>query len=222
MQASPRALWAMPLLQCAWLAFFLADAVWHLWYNWWLLAPCFVTGTDSCRRGTAAPCVCWLRLHACPLMSTAFNDCIQRRGVQASWAVRCTSTPSPSSAETSRRSTGAVRSGRCWAVGGEMDAWAYAWRASFPTLRRLSLPQARTSLVLQGVFTGGGELGRQPGHCGSGHRWHAHTGLPVPSQRAARRGLSVLGQLMNECWPSLDILLSTEIELVQGDEARGA
>ncbi|KAL4429218.1 hypothetical protein ABPG77_010197 [Micractinium sp. CCAP 211/92] len=43
-QASRRALWAMPLLQVGWLAFFLADAVAHFWYNWWLLLPCFATG----------------------------------------------------------------------------------------------------------------------------------------------------------------------------------
>lgn len=44
LQASRRALWAMPLLQVGWLAFFLADAALHFWYNWWLLLPCFATG----------------------------------------------------------------------------------------------------------------------------------------------------------------------------------
>ncbi|PSC75581.1 battenin [Micractinium conductrix] len=43
-QASRRALWLMPLAQCVWLAFFIANAVRKFWYNWGLLAPCFVTG----------------------------------------------------------------------------------------------------------------------------------------------------------------------------------
>jgi hypothetical protein len=44
MQASQRVLWAMPLMQCGFLAFFMADAVHHFWYNSWLLVPCFFTG----------------------------------------------------------------------------------------------------------------------------------------------------------------------------------
>jgi hypothetical protein len=47
-QASQRVLWAMPLAQCGFLAFFMADAVHHFWYNGWLLAPCFVTGALGC------------------------------------------------------------------------------------------------------------------------------------------------------------------------------
>lgn len=34
----------MPGLQVGLLVFFLAVAILHFWYNWWLLAPCFVTG----------------------------------------------------------------------------------------------------------------------------------------------------------------------------------
>lgn len=53
LQAGRRALWAMPLLQVGWLAFFLADAVIHFWYNWWLLLPCFLTGElGPCVDGT--------------------------------------------------------------------------------------------------------------------------------------------------------------------------
>lgn len=39
-----KALWAMPTAQAAFLIFFLADALWHFWYNWTLLLPCFMTG----------------------------------------------------------------------------------------------------------------------------------------------------------------------------------
>ena len=38
-------LWVMPGLQLGLLMFFLAVAVLHFWYNWWLLVPCFITGT---------------------------------------------------------------------------------------------------------------------------------------------------------------------------------
>lgn len=41
---SQNALWVMPTAQAAFLMFFLADAVWHFWYNWTLLLPCFMTG----------------------------------------------------------------------------------------------------------------------------------------------------------------------------------
>ncbi|EIE19722.1 hypothetical protein COCSUDRAFT_54594 [Coccomyxa subellipsoidea C-169] len=34
----------MPALQMGLLFFFVAVAILHFWYNWWLLAPCFVTG----------------------------------------------------------------------------------------------------------------------------------------------------------------------------------
>ena len=44
LQASLHMLWAMPLMQVGWLAFFLADAVVHFWYDYLLLLPCFVTG----------------------------------------------------------------------------------------------------------------------------------------------------------------------------------
>ena len=37
-------LWAMPLQQLGWLAFFILDALYRLWYNWGLLVPCFITG----------------------------------------------------------------------------------------------------------------------------------------------------------------------------------
>lgn len=43
-QAGYVALWVMPVVQCCMLAFFLADAVLHFWYNWSLMAPCFMTG----------------------------------------------------------------------------------------------------------------------------------------------------------------------------------
>lgn len=43
-QAGFAALWAMPIMQCGMLAFFLVNAVVKFWYNWSLLVPCFVTG----------------------------------------------------------------------------------------------------------------------------------------------------------------------------------
>ncbi|CAL8471388.1 g10930 [Coccomyxa elongata] len=43
-QADRTILWIMPGLQLGLLFFFLAVAVLHFWYNWWLLVPCFITG----------------------------------------------------------------------------------------------------------------------------------------------------------------------------------
>ena len=43
-QAGRRVLWLMPVAQVGWLAFFLADSVYHFWYDWGLLGPCFITG----------------------------------------------------------------------------------------------------------------------------------------------------------------------------------
>lgn len=43
-QAGRRMLWAMPLMQCALLLFFVADAATHFWYNNGLLVVCFGTG----------------------------------------------------------------------------------------------------------------------------------------------------------------------------------
>lgn len=43
-QANRVVLWIMPLLQCLLLVFFSADAVLHVWWNWWLLTLCFVAG----------------------------------------------------------------------------------------------------------------------------------------------------------------------------------
>lgn len=50
LQASRRALWAMPVAQVGFLAFFLLDAIHHWWYDAWLLVPCFVTGALHRRR----------------------------------------------------------------------------------------------------------------------------------------------------------------------------
>lgn len=103
-QASRRALWAMPLAQCGWLAFFLADALHHFWYNYWLLVPCFITGAQG-RRGRA-----WggrggwhvaARQSAAPPIHT--HPPIL---VQGCWAGRYTSTPSRSSQQRFRHSTG--------------------------------------------------------------------------------------------------------------------
>ncbi|CAG9465622.1 unnamed protein product [Pedinophyceae sp. YPF-701] len=43
-QASRPVLWAMPVLQACFLAFFTWVAVDHVLYSWWLLAPCFCVG----------------------------------------------------------------------------------------------------------------------------------------------------------------------------------
>jgi len=43
-QSNRKVLWAMPLLQCALLAFFWLDAVQHFWYDESLLVMCFITG----------------------------------------------------------------------------------------------------------------------------------------------------------------------------------
>ncbi|KAK9918138.1 hypothetical protein WJX75_001533 [Coccomyxa subellipsoidea] len=43
-QADRAVLWVMPALQMGLLFFFVAVAILHFWYNWWLLVPCFVTG----------------------------------------------------------------------------------------------------------------------------------------------------------------------------------
>ncbi len=39
-----RGLWLMPALQCLLLAFFVADAAVHWWYDWGLLGLCFLAG----------------------------------------------------------------------------------------------------------------------------------------------------------------------------------
>lgn len=44
MQADRAVLWVMPALQMGLLFFFVAVAILHFWYNWWLLVPCFITG----------------------------------------------------------------------------------------------------------------------------------------------------------------------------------
>lgn len=43
-KAGMTALWVMPLLQCALLAFFIIDAYFKLWYDWSILTLCFVVG----------------------------------------------------------------------------------------------------------------------------------------------------------------------------------
>ena len=43
-KARRRALWVMPVLQIGLLGMFLAVAVTHFWYNYWLLVPCFAAG----------------------------------------------------------------------------------------------------------------------------------------------------------------------------------
>lgn len=43
-QASHRVLFLMPVLQVAFLLFFTLVSVYHFWYNWWLLIPCFLAG----------------------------------------------------------------------------------------------------------------------------------------------------------------------------------
>jgi hypothetical protein len=44
LQADRVALWVMPAMQLALLAFFTAVALWHVFYGWILLLPAFVTG----------------------------------------------------------------------------------------------------------------------------------------------------------------------------------
>lgn len=44
LQANHAMLWAMPVVQTLFLLFFAAMAVYHTWYNYGLLGPCFVTG----------------------------------------------------------------------------------------------------------------------------------------------------------------------------------
>lgn len=43
-QARDSVLWVMPVLQLAFLLFFVTDAVWLYWWDWYLLGPCFCTG----------------------------------------------------------------------------------------------------------------------------------------------------------------------------------
>ena len=43
-QARRSALWAMPIVQVGLLGMFLAVAVYHFWYDWSLLVPCFIAG----------------------------------------------------------------------------------------------------------------------------------------------------------------------------------
>lgn len=61
-------LWIMPGLQTALLAFFLHDAVWHWWYSWTLLFPCFATGAGlQCLRGEGGGAAVAVRpLGLCP------------------------------------------------------------------------------------------------------------------------------------------------------------
>ena len=44
LSASVEVLWVSASLQVVILVFFVYDAVWHVWYDWGLLVPCFVVG----------------------------------------------------------------------------------------------------------------------------------------------------------------------------------
>lgn len=48
----------MHVRQVGALLFFLGDAVWHWWYNWGLLLPCFGTGALPTFAAPHLPCPC--------------------------------------------------------------------------------------------------------------------------------------------------------------------
>jgi fatty acid desaturase len=64
-QADRAALWLMPVLQVGLLAFFIAVALLHFWYDWWLLGPCFLTGNASATRCAYIACSCSTGRKAC-------------------------------------------------------------------------------------------------------------------------------------------------------------
>jgi hypothetical protein len=61
-QANVKVLWAMPVLQMGFLAFFSLDAILHFWLNWWLLLLCLCTGpprhTPSLALKNKPNCLC--------------------------------------------------------------------------------------------------------------------------------------------------------------------
>ncbi len=73
-QADRIVLWIMPGVQLGLLLFFLAVAVLHFWYNWWLLVPCFVTGILLLNNHPCEECPSLLSLLPGPLHYIIWRD----------------------------------------------------------------------------------------------------------------------------------------------------
>ena len=60
------------------LLFFLGDAVWHWWYNWGLLLPCFGTGLPSASAAHHLPCPLQLA-GRCTMLRQGSLSCIAQK-----------------------------------------------------------------------------------------------------------------------------------------------